>query len=582
MDVVSPDATPARKDTDAALRDHENALSGSAMQMEETKKLLEETAAGASRLLEMNRALRLELDVARAERDAARAEADQTRARARATSEVGGSGSPKTKDSEVAALKTALAEAERNLRTVSAGFRLLRREREEALNVLKGSEATRAALDEERAAVAKMREALTPPTASILKTSASASASASARDDDDDDDDENDPSTESAARLSRRVSRRASSARRATDGPGAPFALPPIGEGDAANEPSAGLSAATGARVSDDEEVHAGSAFGDDDGFEEPFSFAPRAAGPAGAASRRTRVGSARASDLAPPLLASTGRLLARRPESAPPSERMLTNSAARRGEPVAEDAAAFLLNAEGARRPTTARGGRAGSLGEITLRGLGATLPPKHAVSDESEIETNDDDDGDVSEVSVLDSEGSVEDDARATLGSRARVERTRRDPRLDPIRRSSHEKKAGKGDRVVRPEPGSRRIGAGSRVASRGSSRAATPAASPAKPHARNPRRGHGREERERERDDKPAFRPAGIATATRAVPELLTGATLAFAAQRLAAADARFARWAEGAPGNPRLDAGASGVSSRRKHSRGGGKNARRRAQ
>ena len=130
------------------------------MQMEETKKLLEETAAGASRLLEMNRRLREELDVARAERDAARAEADQTRARAQATSEVGSASST----SEVAALKTALAEAERNLRTVSAGFRLLRREREEALNVLKGSEATRAALDEERAAVAKMREALTPPT----------------------------------------------------------------------------------------------------------------------------------------------------------------------------------------------------------------------------------------------------------------------------------------------------------------------------------------------------------------------------------------------------------------------------------
>ena len=346
-------ATPARKDTALALRDHEAALSGSATQMEETKKLLEETAAGASRLLEMNRRLREELDVARAERDAARAEADQTRAQAwRATSEVGSASAT----SEVAELKTKLAEAERNLRTVSAGFRLLRRAREAALNVLKGSEATRAALDEERAAVAKMREALTPPTAS--KTSASASASA--RDDDDDDDDENDPSTESAARFSRRVSR-ASRARRATE-LGAPFVLPPIGEGDAANEPSAGLSAATGARVSDDEEVHFGSAFGDDDGPEEPFSFAPRSV--AGAASRRTRVGSARASDLAPPLLASTGSLLARRPESAPPSERMLTNSAARRGEPVAEDAAARRLralgDAEGAARPTTARGGRA------------------------------------------------------------------------------------------------------------------------------------------------------------------------------------------------------------------------------
>ena len=218
---MSPDATPARKDTDAALRDHENALSGSAMQMEETKKLLEETAAGASRLLEMNRALRLELDVARAERDAARAEADQTRARARATSEVGGSGSPKTKDSEVAALKTALAEAERNLRTVSAGFRLLRREREEALNVLKGSEATRAALDEERAAVAKMREALTPPTASILKTSASASA----RDDNDDDDATR--TIRNPRRVSRVASRVASRARDARpNGERLSFCLP--------------------------------------------------------------------------------------------------------------------------------------------------------------------------------------------------------------------------------------------------------------------------------------------------------------------------------------------------------------------
>ena len=125
-----------------ALREHEDALSGSAKTMEDSKKLLEETAAGASRLLEMNRRLREELEDARAERDAARAEAQETRARAHAP--VVGSGSPRE---EVAALRAALAEAERNLQTVSAGFRLLQREREEALDVLKGSEATRAALD---------------------------------------------------------------------------------------------------------------------------------------------------------------------------------------------------------------------------------------------------------------------------------------------------------------------------------------------------------------------------------------------------------------------------------------------------
>ena len=45
-----------------ALREHEDALSGSAKTMEDTKKLLEETAAGASRLLEINRRLREELD----------------------------------------------------------------------------------------------------------------------------------------------------------------------------------------------------------------------------------------------------------------------------------------------------------------------------------------------------------------------------------------------------------------------------------------------------------------------------------------------------------------------------------------
>lgn len=83
----------------------------------------------------------------------------------------------------------------------------------------------------------------------------------------------------------------------------------------------------------------------------------------------------------------------------------------------------------------------------------------------------------------------------------------------------------------------------------------------------------RGHGAEE------DKPAFRPAGVAM--RAAPaELLTGATLGAAARRLAAADARFARWAEGAPGQREI-AVAAGVSARRRHGRGGG-NARRRAQ
>ena len=573
-----------------ALREHEDALSGSAKTMEDTKKLLEETAAGASRLLEMNRRLREELDAARAERDAARAEAQETRARAHAP--VVGSGSPRE---EVAALRAALAEAERNLQTVSAGFRLLQREREEALDVLKGSEATRAALDQERAAVARMREAMTPTTSS--KTSVENVENAGF-------------STASAARLSRgQPAGRRHAVTPSRSKPSRPLRLPFIGEEeDGFGEPAsacAGLSAATGAPVSDDEETHAGSAFGESDASEaaanEPFSFA-RPQLVSGLDERDhgdvdERIVSMRAS--------------ARRPDSAPPSERLRADSAAGRVEPAADGAAARRLralgDADGARRPVTARS----RITRIT-GGLGRTRPGEGArssrastrptaddrftfSSETSETETN----GDATDARDSGSErdsGSDRFDLRADLRDarleRARLERTRRDRmRLDRIRsRASRGKKqGGSAARGVRLEPGEAfpegkarlpRQTLGSRVSSRASSRvpsrATTPAVSPVKLQlSRRGRdgRGHGAEE------DKPAFRPAGVAM--RAAPaELLTGATLGAAARRLAAADARFARWAEGAPGQREI-AVAAGVSARRRHGRGGG-NARRRAQ
>ena len=221
-------------------------------------------------------------------------------------------------------------------------------------------------------------------------------------------------------------------------------------------------------------------------------------------------------------------------------------------------------------------------------------------AASETSETETN----GDATDARDSGSDGDSDTDRfdlRADLRDarleRARLERTRRDPRLDRIRsRSASETNAPRGRREggsaarrVRLEPGEafpegkarfpRQTGGSrvsSRVSSRVPSRATTPAASPVKLQlSRRGRdgRGHGAEE------DKPAFRPAGVAM--RAAPaELLTGATLGAAARRLAAADARFARWAEGAPGQREI-AAAAGVSARRRHGRGGG-DARRRAQ
>ena len=543
-DDSSRNAAPTLEAEDA-LREHDDALSGSAKTMEDTKKLLEETAAGASRLLEMNRRLREELDAARAERDAARAEAreareTETRANANANA-VASSGAP---PEDVAALRAALAEAERNLRTVSAGFSLLRREREEALNVLKGSEATRAALDEERAAVARVREAMTPTTSS--KPS--------------------DPASDDGWR----AGKRANDDSRDLQMPLFPVAEEAVERGAVPpREPtSAGLSAATGARVSDDEEVHLGSARGDASDSEDAaegereggFSFAA----PSDVVPSLRGLGDARRPR-------STGRS-AERPESAPPSDRVRTNSAARRGEPTAAfpprllalDASNGLL----ARRPVTARGGRAGSLGDADFSGV-ATDDEDASSSGSDRFDLRADIDARAADARRR----SRRDDVRGrsipsvreseTLRKQARHRR-----RVDRVRsravveasgasgaRDARADRAGGDFSSLAAQARAHRRAGGSRVSSRVSSRAGTPAASPVK---RSASRSASRRDGEGLRgtkhglgeEAKPAFRPAGVAK--RAVPaELLTGATLGAAARRLAAADvsARFARGGEG---------------------------------
>ena len=483
-DDSSRNAAPTLEAEDA-LREHDDALSGSAKTMEDTKKLLEETAAGASRLLEMNRRLREELDAMRAERDAARAEAQETRARADAP--VVGPGAPEPdKKEEVAALRAALAEAERNLRTVSAGFSMLRREREEALNVLKGSEATRAALDAERAAVARVREALTLPTSS--KTSNPQS-----------DDGKTAGKNVFLAALAARSERAATATETATD---SRFPSPLFFVGEEAidrqlpfREPTgAGLSAAAGARASDDASDSVGGG----------FSFAaPKHV------SRRVVFSGARR-----PGTARGGRVGSIGGD--PPFPRAAT--ARRDRDVVASD--------------------------ESDLETEGDLF----ATEDASVLTDASDSDGfdlNAGLVATTDARAASRD-ARTgrQLARPSDTRRRTRDRRLDLARRRAGGRASeGSGARDARADregalpltaqARARRSTGGSRV----SSRAGTPAASPAKRSASL----HARRDRERLRgkgvgeERKPAFRPAGVAT--RAIPaELLTGATLGAAARRL----------------------------------------------
>ena len=130
-----------------ALREHALALDASERDRDKYKALLSDAEKRAEQLLEMNAQLKTELEVERAATDAdANAGADAQH-----------------RDASAEVLRASLLDAQRRLKetetqlsAVSEGFQLLKRERAEAMTVLQSSESVRAALDEERGAVAQL------------------------------------------------------------------------------------------------------------------------------------------------------------------------------------------------------------------------------------------------------------------------------------------------------------------------------------------------------------------------------------------------------------------------------------------
>ena len=146
--------------TSAALDDHAAAMQSTEETMQTQNKLLRESESSAARLMEMNRLLRLELEEARATVMAAYA----THAPVAVDTIISPEGlfTPKGKEraevnnkegedlSEViSSLRSQLSEERKlrkeystQLKTVSAGFQLLKRERVEAQNILKNVKRT--------------------------------------------------------------------------------------------------------------------------------------------------------------------------------------------------------------------------------------------------------------------------------------------------------------------------------------------------------------------------------------------------------------------------------------------------------
>ena len=120
-----------------ALREHALALDASERDREKYRSLLRDAEGRVEQLLAMNAGLKAELET---ERDATGRDAD---------------GSDVLRASLTDARRR-LKETEAQLTAVSEGFQLLKREREQATTVLRSSESVRAALDEERDAVAQL------------------------------------------------------------------------------------------------------------------------------------------------------------------------------------------------------------------------------------------------------------------------------------------------------------------------------------------------------------------------------------------------------------------------------------------
>ena len=157
----SVETSSASVPTASALREHASALDASERDRDKYRDMLAESERGAETLLEMNRQLRAELDAERA-------------------------APPGATDSD-GVLRASLEDARRRLReteaqlvAVSDGFQLLKREREHAAGVLRSSEGIRAALDEERDAIARLHANVTARQARVASLVAKAASRADA------------------------------------------------------------------------------------------------------------------------------------------------------------------------------------------------------------------------------------------------------------------------------------------------------------------------------------------------------------------------------------------------------------------
>ena len=143
--------------TASALREHASALDASERDRDAYRDVLAESERRAETLLDMNRQLRAELDAERA-------------------APPGATESDGVLRASLEDARRRLRETEAQLVAVSDGFQLLKRERERVVGVLRSSEGVRAALDEERDAVARLHADVTARRARVASLAAKAAS----------------------------------------------------------------------------------------------------------------------------------------------------------------------------------------------------------------------------------------------------------------------------------------------------------------------------------------------------------------------------------------------------------------------
>ena len=143
--------------TASALREHASALDASERDRDAYRDMLAESERRAETLLDMNRQLRAELDAERA-------------------APPGATESDGVLRASLEDARRRLRETEAQLVAVSDGFQLLKRERERVVGVLRSSEGVRAALDEERDAVARLHADVTARRARVASLAVKAAS----------------------------------------------------------------------------------------------------------------------------------------------------------------------------------------------------------------------------------------------------------------------------------------------------------------------------------------------------------------------------------------------------------------------